>query len=212
MEGDVNFKHRRWVAVLVVAAALATAAPAQDPAAEMREAAQQFDNWMAVIGEYIRGVEFDERDVQRLIQHWSEFEGLNLSGDDEIRSDEFRAELDRVQRDPKYRDWATSIGANPDTWLRKGMRIQTAVMQDQAASMRAQWESERARQTALVEAQCAQMGPDACTEMKAMLSAGVELADKMLKAREKLPKPTAAEVSLIEQYRLDLLAVVDSEP
>jgi hypothetical protein len=184
---------------------------AQDTATQMRQAAQQFDQWMSIIGEFIRGVEFNEADVRRLIEHWSDFEALDISRGEGIGPDEFRAEIERVQTDETYRLWANSIGADPDTWLRKGMRIQTAVMQDQAATMRAQWEAERTRQAATLEAQCASLGPEACAEMKGVLQAGSELADKMLAAREKLPKPTAAEQALIDKYRLQILSVVGSK-
>lgn len=203
---------KRWLSGIAVALLLTVwGARAQDTATQMRQAAQQFDQWMSIIGEFIRGVEFDEADVRRLIEHWSDFEALDISRGEGIGPDEFRAEIERVQTDETYRLWAKSIGADPDTWLRKGMRIQTAVMQDQAATMRAQWEAERTRQAATLEAQCASLGPEACAEMKGVLQAGSELADKMLAAREKLPKPTAAEQALIDKYRLQILSVVGSK-
>lgn len=203
---------KRWLSGIAVALLLtAWGVRAQDTATQMRQAAQQFDQWMSIIGEFIRGVEFNEADVRRLIEHWSDFEALDISRGEGIGPDEFRAEIERVQTDETYRLWANSIGADPDTWLRKGMRIQTAVMQDQAATMRAQWEAERTRQAATLEAQCASLGPEACAEMKGVLQAGSELADKMLAAREKLPKPTAAEQALIDKYRLQILSVVGSK-
>lgn len=203
---------KRWLSGIAVAVLLTVwGARAQDTATQMRQAAQQFDQWMSIIGEFIRGVEFDEADVRRLIEHWSDFEALDISRGEGIGPDEFRAEIERVQTDETYRLWAKSIGADPDTWLRKGMRIQTAVMQDQAATMRAQWEAERTRQAATLEAQCASLGPEACAEMKGVLQAGSELADKMLAAREQLPKPTAAEQALIDKYRLQILSVVGSK-
>lgn len=201
----------RFLAPILAISLVAGITRAQDPAAQMREAAQQFDVWMSVIGETIRDVQFDEADVRRLLEHWSEFEKLNLSGSEGIGPDRFRAEIDRVQRDPQYRAWAESIGGNPDTWLRKGLRIQTAVMQDQAAAMRAQWEAERAKQSAAVEAQCAALGAEACAEMRAMLEAGLAMAQKMLDARDKLPRPTAEEQALIEKYRLEILSAIGAQ-
>ena len=203
---------RRILCALVLVTFGVGAVLAQAPDEAVRNAVAEYEEWMKVISDFTRDVTFDERDVRNVIDFWPELDQLEVMQEEEDVDTESPAEFSRDVReilaDGEYLSWARGNGLDPESFLKKSMRISSVFMQQQFEGQQAMMDSQRASYEKMVEQSCAQVDADTCAQMRAAMKQSLAMSDAMVKGMESLPKPTAAEAALLEKYGAELEAVM----
>ncbi len=202
---------RRILCTLLVVIMGVGAALAQAPDEAMSQAVADYEEWMKVISDFTRGVTFDEGDVRNVIDYWPELDELEVMQEEDEDTEsptEFARDVRKILADGEYVSWARGNGLDPESFLKKSMRISTVFMQQQFEGQRAMIDSQRASYEKMVEQSCAQVDADTCAQMRAAMKQSLAMSDAMVKGMEGLPKPTAAEAALLEKYGAELEAVM----
>lgn len=200
---------RLWCGLLVVMlVGGSTMMSAEEQA--MTAAIADFEEWMKVIADFTRGVEFDEKDIRSVIELWPELEELDVMQDDETAENaaEFARDVREIVADAEYRAWARANGLDPETFLRRSMRVSTVLMMQQVEGQRAMAAAQQESYRAMVEQSCARVDAETCAEMRAGLEQSLAISAAMTKTLEELPPPTATELALLERYGTELEAVM----
>jgi hypothetical protein len=203
----------RTVCALVITMLLVgvTAARAQGDA--MGDAVTEYEEWMKVIAEFTRGIEFGEKDIQAVIEYWPEMNELEIMQEDDSAevASEFARDVRQILADSEYQQWARSRGLEPEDFLRGSMRISMVFMAQQMESQQEMLASQQASYKAMVEQSCAQVDSETCAQMQDAMEQSFAIGEAMQKATKQLPPPTAAELKLLEQYGSDLEAAMMSD-
>lgn len=198
-------------AFLCLAALLlfAGTASAQSYMAEVEESNRDMQESMEAWADFIKDVTFDEEDVKNVIGYWGEISALDVSDEEEAATfdeeEEEMIDFEKLLAFPGYRSWAKSRGLDPDTWLKKFMRVQGMLMKDAMGEGVSEGQVQMKAQLAEIEAQRAQMGEEMYQQMKQAMEAGAAALGNVDTAYEKLPDPTPAEKDLINRYRDQLM-------
>ena len=198
------------VHLLILCALIGAPMVAQTVDGSMAEATAAYSEWMDVLAEFTRGVEFDEGDVRDVLDYWAEMNELEvLSEEDESDSAaEFAMDVREILASSEYQTWARGNGLDPEDWLRKSMRLSTVLMAQEMAAQQEMMVSQRESYAAMVEESCAQVDEEACQQMRAAMSQSMAVSEAMTSAVAKLPPPTAGEAALLDQYGTELQAVM----
>jgi len=194
-------RRAAWVATLMVVA-LAPGLGAQLTDDSVQRAAATYSAWAEELGEFTKGIEFDEEDLTTLIERYPEMQSLDLKEAEWSVTDPARFDdnMRQVLAAPEYRTWASRSGLNPEGWLRTVTRISSVYMIASTERARPAAEAQRREFEAMVEAQCAQSDPETCRSMREALAAGDAMSEALAKALGKLPPPTAGERALMDRY------------
>lgn len=187
----------------------AGAAWAQSYEESVEESNREFTESMAALSEFVKDVHFNEKDVNSVLANLRDFiavgedldDGAVVEGDDGGETINFQ----ELIAYPAYRSWAKSRGLDPETWLKKFMRIQVMLMKEAGAGGMDGGADEIRRQLAELEGQRAQMGEEVYQQMKAAMEAGAATMNVVQKAYSNMPDPTAAEKKLLEKYGEQLM-------
>lgn len=181
-------------------------AAAQSPDESMSQAVAEFDASMRVIADFVKGVEFDEGDIRSMLEYWPEMDDLDvMSADDDPDSSVGLAkDIQKILADPEYLAWARKRGLDPESWLRKSMRVTTAMMTRELEGQRETMASQRESYAQMVEESCAQVDEEACEQMRGAMNQSMAMGEAMMAAAAKLPPPTAGEIALLQQYGPEL--------
>lgn len=182
--------------------ALAPGLGAQSTDDSVQQVAATYSAWAAALGEFTKGIEFDEEDVTTLVERYPEMQSLDLNEAEWSVTDpaQFDNNMRRVLAEPEYRTWASRNGFDPENWLRTVARISSVYMIASIERSRPAAEAQRREFEAMVEAQCAQSDPETCRSMREALAAGDAMSEALAKALGKLSPPTAGERALMDRY------------
>lgn len=182
--------------------ALAPGLGAQSTDDSVQQVAATYSAWTEALGEFTKGIEFDEEDVTTLVERYPEMQSLDLNEAEWSVTDpaQFDNNMRRVLAEPEYRTWASRNGFDPENWLRTVARISSVYMIASIERSRPAAEAQRREFEAMVEAQCAQSDPETCRSMREALAAGDAMSEALAKALGKLPPPTAGERGLMDRY------------
>jgi hypothetical protein len=186
-------------------------AVAQNYEEDIEQASAQSRELMEAMGNFVKDVTFDENDIQDMITHWEEINSLGDEDKGEVvyggeeEEEEETIDFEELLADPEYRSWAKSMNFDPDTWLKKFMRIQVMMMKDSMAAGSLEGKAQMEAQFAEIESQRAQMGEEAYQQVKQAMEAGAAMLDDVGSAYKNLPEPTASEKALIERHREQIM-------
>lgn len=125
---------RILIAFLAVSLLVTGTASAQSSMADVDESNREMRESMEAWADFIRDVNFDEKDVNAVIDYWGAINALDGSDEEVVTMDEDEEEemidFEELLAFPEYRSWAKSKGLDPDTWLKKFMRVQAMLMKD----------------------------------------------------------------------------------
>jgi len=130
----VSLRAVTWVSALVLVLATGWASaqgkggqqssPGAARKSSREQTSQRTTSWVKVVTQFTRGVQIEEKDVQSYLENFESFQ--QLMGDDEEWNVEVldkKRGFEMVLQDRRYLEWARSRGLDPDSWLRKSMRI-----------------------------------------------------------------------------------------
>ena len=196
---------RILLAVVLIAAAPVTVC-AQDAEQATKEALDKLDQMSVEVNDFVGDVRFDEDDVISLIDLWEEYS--------EIGEDEFDAEedidFDSVLDDDRYRQWAESHGLDAEDWARKTVRITMMVYREQMLEAARVIPEQMAQQMAMIEEQRDQLGEDMYQEIKQGMEESARYGKAIAENARSLPAPTAAEQAILDEYRAELMMLMES--
>lgn len=205
----------RWIvcgatAILVV---FAPVLGAQSMDESMQKAVSDYSAWMDELAKFTKGVEFDEKDLTSLVEHYPEMQELDLmqADDDVTDPSHFQDNMNQLLAEPEYRSWASRNGLDPEAWLRTVTRITSVYMIVNAERSRPAVEAQRRQYETMVEEQCKQADAETCRSMKEAMAASAAMTEAFAKAQGKLPPPTASERALMEQHYDDLTATMKDD-
>lgn len=182
---------------------------AQPYGESVEESNREFMESMAAMAEFVKDVNFNEEDVQSVIENWRDFAAVGEELDDggvvEGADEEETIDFEGFLAYPAYRSWAKSRGLDPDMWMKKFMRIQVMLMKVSAAGGMDKGAEQIRQQLAELEAQRAQLGEDVYRQMKAAMEAGAATMSSVGTAYSNMPDPTSSEKKLLEKYRDQLM-------
>jgi hypothetical protein len=149
--------------------------PAQSYMAEVEESNREMQESMEAWADFIKDVNFDEKDVKDVIGYWGEISALDVSDEEEVvtfdEEEEEMIDFEELLAFPEYRSWAKSKGLDPDTWLKKFMRVQAMLMKDAMGEGVVEGQAQMKAQLAEIEAQRAQLGEEMYQQMKQAMEA-----------------------------------------
>jgi hypothetical protein len=203
---EMGMKLGREVVVFLAALLLTGAvAAAQTYQQEVEESNLQFRESMEGMANFVKGVTFDEEDIKSIITYREELESLGgggvREGFEDEEDDEEMVDFNKILADDEYRSWAKSKGLDPDTWMKKFMRVQLLMMKDEIAATASEGSAQMEAQLAELEAQRARMGEELYKQMKEAMEIGAASMGSAGAAFKNLPEPTPSEKELIERYR-----------
>lgn len=195
------------MSLVVLVGGTLIAAAAEDPLARARA---EYEEWMEVLAEFTRGVQFDEQDIRDVLDYWPEMNRLSVMTDQEESetASEFASDVREILADSEYRSWARGKGLDPEEWLRKSMRVSSAYMLQQLAAQKEAMAAQQQSYAAMVEESCAQVDEATCAQMRSTLAQSIALSEAMMNAVELLDPPSATEAALLARYGADLEAVM----
>ena len=123
----------------------------------------------------------------------------------------FARDVRRILADPEYQAWARGHGVDPEEWLRKSMRITTVMMTEQMAEQKEMMATQRQSYRQMVEESCAQVDEETCQEMRQAMAQSMAMGEAMMKAIDRLPPGTDAEIDLLKRYGAELKALMMSD-
>lgn len=184
-------------------------AMAQNYEEDIEQSSAQVRESMEAMGNFVKDVTFDENDIQNMLTYWEEINSLGDEGKSEVvyggEEEEEMIDFEELLAYPEYRSWAESKSFDPDTWLKKFMRIQVMMMKDSVAAGSFEGKAQMEAQLAEIESQRAQMGEEVYQQVKQAMEAGAAALDDVGSAYKNLPEPTASEQALIERYREQIM-------
>jgi len=184
-------------------------AAAQNYEESIEQSSLEFKESMEAMGDFVKDVTFDEKDIKDMIAYWEEISTLGDEGENEMvpegEEEEEMIDFQELLTYPEYRSWAKSKGFDPDKWLKKFMRIQVMMMKDSVSAGASEGRAQMEAQLAEFEAQRAQMGEEVYQQMKQAMEAGAAALDDVGSAYQNFPDPTSSEKALIERYREQIM-------
>lgn len=180
-------------------------------AQEPEDTLQEINDWVEAMSQHIAGVRFDEGDVESYLRYWPEFTEIGEQADDTGDDWHELKDLDWILENAEYRAWAASHGLDARDWVLKSMRITMMSMREQMQAHSSAAQGDMAKHMAEIDAQCAQVGPEMCKQMKEAMAATAAMLQSAGSVWEKVPEPTSAEKALLVRYADQLSALFDDE-
>ena len=192
-------------AVLIAVAPIAVFAQGAEQAT--REALDELDQMSVEVNSFVGDVRFNESDVQNLIDLWEEYS--------EIGEDEFESEADidfqAMLSDDRYLQWAESHGLDADDWARKTVRITMILYREQMLEAAKVMPEQMAQQMAMIEEQREQLGEEMYQQIRQGMEESAQYSKAIAANARSLPEPTAAEQAILDEYRAELMMLMESD-
>lgn len=188
-----------------LAALLPMTVSAQDESAAMDDAVDQLDQMAVAVSRFVGDVRFDESDVRSLLDHWDEFSEFEDHDDEEDTLD-----FDAILADSEYRRWAASHNLDANDWMRKTVRITMTMYREHMLAAAEMMPEQMAQQLEMIEQQREELGEEMYQEIRQGIQATAAYGEALLESSRRLPEPTTAESAILEQYRAELMAIMES--
>lgn len=201
---------RIGVYLLVMSLLSTTPVIAQTAADSMEQSVADFEAAMEVVAQFVSEVEFDEGDIETVLEYWKELDDLDVmsADDDEDSPAGFAKDVRQILASPEYQTWARGHGLEPEDWLRKSMRITMVMVAQELAGQKEMMAAQRDSYAQMVEQSCAQVDEKTCQQMRQSMKQSLAMGEAMMKAAERIPSATAQETALLEKYGSQLQAVM----
>ena len=196
----------KLLAVVLIAAA-PIAVFAQDTEQAKNEALDKLDQMSAEVNSFVGEVRFNESDVKSLIDLWEEYSEI---GEDEYESEE-DMDFESILNDDRYLQWAESHNLDADDWGRKTMRITMMLYREQMLEAAKVMPEQMAQQMAMIEEQREQLGEEMYQQIKQGMEESAQYGKAIAENARSLPQPTAAEQAILDQYRDELMVLMESD-
>mgnify|MGYP001820866464 FL=1 len=196
---------KRLLTVLLIAVA-PIAVFAQDADQATREALDKLDQMSIEVNKFVGDVRFDEGDVRSLIDLWEEYTEF---GEDEYETDD-GIDFESMLADDRYLGWAASHNLDAEEWARKTVRITLMLYREQMLEAANAMPEQMARDMAMIEEQRAQLGEEMYQQIKQGMEESARYGKAIAENARSLPKPTAAEQAILDEYRADLMMLMES--
>ena len=199
-------KLRKMLAVVLIAAA-PIALFAQDMEQVTEEALDKLDQMSVEVNDFVGDVRFNERDVTRLIDLWDEYSEI---GEDEFESED-DIDFESLLNDDRYLQWAASHSLDAEDWARKTVRITMMLYREQMLEAAKVMPQQMAQQIAMIEEQREQLGEEMYRQIKQGMAESAKYSEAIEANARSLPQPTAAEQAILDEYRVELMALMESD-
>ena len=199
-------KLRKMLAVVLIAAA-PIALFAQDMEQVTEEALDKLDQMSVEVNDFVGDVRFNERDVTRLIDLWDEYSEI---GEDEFESED-DIDFESLLNDDRYLQWAASHSLDAEDWARKTVRITMMLYREQMLEAAKVMPQQMAQQMAMIEEQREQLGEEMYRQIKQGMAESAKYSEAIEANARSLPQPTAAEQAILDEYRVELMALMESD-
>ena len=197
---------RKLLAVVLIAAA-PMAVFAQDAEQATKEALDKLDQMSAEVNRFVGEVRFSESDVKSLIDLWEEYSEI---GEDEYDPEE-DIDFESMLNDDVYVHWAESHGLDADEWARKTVRITMMLYREQMLEAAKEMPEQMAQQMAMIEEQREQLGEEMYQQIKQGMEESAQYSKAIAENARSLPQPTAAEQAILDEYRAELMMLMESD-
>ena len=188
-----------------------TTAPAQTTEESIQNAGETYSEWIRVMAEITKSIEFNERDIQNFLEYWSDLEQLDIGDMDDEDPIKFRNFMDSAVKDQDYQGWANARNLDPEGFLKNSIRISSMFLLKQAAMQEAVLSQAMKKSAEMIEEQCSHAEPITCDEMKKGLEATKKMLTATVKANQQLRPPSASERELLDRYSSELETVMMDE-
>ena len=197
---------RIFLAVVLVAIAPITMF-AQDAEQATKEALDKLEQMSVEVNSFVGDVRFDESDVNSLIDLWEEYSEI---GEDEYEAEE-GIEFESILNDDRYLQWAESHNLDADDWARNTVRITMMIYREQMLEAAKIMPEQMAQQMAMIEEQREQFGEEMYQQIKQGMEESAQYSKAIAENARSLPEPTAAEQAILDQYRAELMMLMESD-
>jgi hypothetical protein len=197
---------RIFLAVVLVAIA-PIAMFAQDAEQATKEALDKLEQMSVEVNSFVGDVRFDESDVNSLIDLWEEYSEI---GEDEYETEE-GIEFESLLNDDRYLQWAESHNLDADDWARNTVRITMMIYREQMLEAAKIMPEQMAQQMAMIEEQREQFGEEMYQQIKQGMEESAQYSKAIAENARSLPEPTAAEQAILDQYRAELMMLMESD-
>lgn len=197
---------RRLLAVMLITVA-PIAVFAEDVEDATKEALDKLDQMSVEVNSFVGDVRFDESDVKSLIDLWEEYSEI---GEDEYDPEE-DIDFESILDDDRYLQWVESHGLDADDWARKTVRITMMLYREQMLEAAEVMPQQMAQQMAMIEEQREQLGEEMYQQMKQGMEETIEYGKAIAENARSLPQPTAAEQAVLDEYRAELMMLMESD-
>jgi uncharacterized protein (DUF302 family) len=197
---------RILLAVVLVAIAPITMF-AQDAEQATKEALDKLEQMSVEVNSFVGDVRFDESDVNSLIDLWEEYSEI---GEDEYETEE-GIEFESILNDDRYLQWAESHNLDADDWARNTVRITMMIYREQMLEAAKIMPEQMAQQMAMIEEQREQFGEEMYQQIKQGMEESAQYSKAIAENARSLPEPTAAEQAILDQYRAELMMLMESD-
>jgi uncharacterized protein (DUF302 family) len=197
---------RILLAVVLVAIAPITMF-AQDAEQATKEALDKLEQMSVEVNSFVGDVRFDESDVNSLIDLWEEYSEI---GEDEYETEE-GIEFESLLNDDRYLQWAESHNLDADDWARNTVRITMMIYREQMLEAAKIMPEQMAQQMAMIEEQREQFGEEMYQQIKQGMEESAQYSKAIAENARSLPEPTAAEQAILDQYRAELMMLMESD-
>ena len=198
-------------AMKLLALALFVVAPvavsAQNVEQATKEALDSLDQMSTEVNRFVGDVRFDESDVRSLIDLWDEYSEI---GEDEYESEE-DMDFESMLNDDRYLQWAESHNLDADDWARKTVRITMMIYREQMLEAAKVMPEQMAEQMAMIEEQREQLGEEMYQQIKQGMEESARYGKAIAENARSLPEPTASEQAVLDEYRADLMMLMESD-
>ena len=195
----------------LLAAVLIATAPfavfAQDTEQATKEALDKLEQMSAEVNSFVGDVRFNESDVKSLIDLWEEYSEI---GENEYESEE-DINFESILNDDRYLQWAESHSLDADDWARKTVRITMMLYREQMLEAAKIMPEQMAQQMAMIEEQREQFGEEMYQQIKQGMEESAQYSKAIAENARSLPEPTAAEQAILDQYRAELMMLMESD-
>jgi hypothetical protein len=191
--------------VLIAAAPMAVLA--QDTEQATKEALEKLDQMSVEVNSFVGDVRFDENDVKSQIDLWDEYSEI---GEDEYEDDE-DIDFESVLDDDRYLQWAESHNLDADDWARKTVRITMMIYREQMLEAAEVMPAQMAQQMAMIDEQREQLGEEMYQQIKQGMEETAQYGKAVAENARSLPQPTAAEQAILDEYRAELMMLMESD-
>lgn len=197
---------RIFLAVVLVAIA-PIAMFAQDAEQATKEALDKLEQMSVEVNSFVGDVRFDESDVNSLIDLWEEYSEI---GEDEYETEE-GIEFESILNDDRYLQWAESHNLDADDWARNTVRITMMIYREQMLEAAKIMPEQMAQQMAMIEEQREQLGEEMYQQIVQGMEESAQYSKAIAENARSLPEPTAAEQAILDQYRAELMMLMESD-
>ena len=197
---------RIFLAVVLVAIAPITMF-AQDAEQATKEALDKLEQMSVEVNSFVGDVRFDESDVNSLIDLWEEYSEI---GEDEYEAEE-GIEFESILNDDRYLQWAESHNLDADDWARNTVRITMMIYREQMLEAAKIMPEQMAQQMAMIEEQREQFGEEMYQQIQQGMEESAQYSKAIAENARSLPEPTAAEQAILDQYRAELMMLMESD-